>query len=80
MEYRVLARGNSALPCEDAGVLRDYFNAGINLQELSRTWAGKDSRFRNVHPYFPGAALFAKLGHWCEGKMQPCLRITVVEP
>ena len=75
MEYKVLARGESALPCKDAGVLRDYFNAGTNLQELSRTWAGKDARFRNVHPYFPGAALFADLGHRRKSKMQPCLHI-----
>ena len=62
VEYKVLARGESALPCEDAGVLRDYFNAGTSLQDLSQTWAGNDARFRSVHPYFPGAALFPNLG------------------
>ena len=80
VEYKVLARGPSALPCEDAGVLRDYFNAGTSLQELSQTWASKDPRFCNVHPYFPGAALFPDLGLWCDGEMQPCLRNTVVGP
>ena len=55
MEYKVLARGDDALPCDDAAVLRDYFNAGTSLGQLAQLWAESDPRFCNVHPYFPGA-------------------------
>ncbi len=54
-EYRVLARSEAAAPSDDGDVLRDYFNAGTSLGELSQTWASKDPRFCSVHPYFPGA-------------------------
>ena len=57
MEYKVLARGDDALPCDDAAVLRDYFNAGTSLGQLAQLWAKSDLRFRNVHPYFPGRRL-----------------------
>ena len=56
-EYKVLARGENALPGEDAAVLRDYFNAGTSLNQLAELWAKSDPRFRNVHPYFPGRRL-----------------------
>ena len=54
VEYKVLARGEDAMPSDDANVLQDYFNAGTSLRELAQIWASKDPRFCNVHPYFPG--------------------------
>lgn len=60
MEYRVLARGEDAQPCDDSAVLRDYFNAGTSLGSLVPLWASKDPRFGNVHPYFPGERSFGQ--------------------
>ncbi len=53
--FRVLARGDGALPGEDAAALHDYFNLGSRMADLSAHWADRDPRFRNIHPYFPGA-------------------------
>ena len=66
MEYKVLARGDDALPSDDAAVLRDYFNAGTSLGQLAQLWAKSDPRFRNVHPYFPGRVLL----HHCNAMTQ----------
>ena len=52
--FRVLARGDGALPSEDAAALHDYFNLGSRMADLSAQWAESDPRFRSIHPYFPG--------------------------
>jgi len=59
VEYKVLARGEDAMPSDDANVLQDYFNAGTSLRELAQIWASKDPRFCNVHPYFPGKCFWS---------------------
>ena len=59
--FRVLARGDGALPSEDAAALHDYFNLGSRMADLSTHWAERDPRFRNIHPYFPGAPILLPL-------------------
>ena len=67
--FRVLARGAGARADQDAAVLRNYFNLGIRLAELTPAWAHCDPRFRSIAPYFPGGPLL-RLGQcWCCG---PC--------
>ena len=35
VEFRVLARSETAMPLDDGAILRDYFNAGTSLGELT---------------------------------------------
>ena len=70
MEFRVLARSETATPSDDGAILRDYFNAGTSLGELTQTWAAKDPRFCSVHPYFPGA-------HHCAADARACSQVVL---
>ncbi|DBA76918.1 TPA: 8-oxoguanine glycosylase ogg1 [Trebouxia sp. C0004] len=55
VRYQVIARGDSAACSEDAAVLRNYFNLQACLEELSQEWSSRDSRYKSLHSYFPGA-------------------------
>ena len=75
VEYKVLARGDDALPCDDAAVLRGYFNAGTSLGQLAQLWAQSDPRFRHVHPYFPGRRSLLHHDAKAQGPVQGSLHL-----
>ena len=56
VQYQILARGPEEAESTDREVLVDYFNLQTPLQQMSKEWDAKDSRFRLVSPYFPGRA------------------------
>ena len=51
----MIARGPNGQPSGDQEALSDFFNLTPQLSELSNLWT-TDSRYKAVHPYFPGAA------------------------
>ncbi|KAK9840843.1 hypothetical protein WJX81_008508 [Elliptochloris bilobata] len=54
VQYRVLARGASAEPDDDAKALAEYFFLSRRLAPLTAEWAERDERFRSIAACFPG--------------------------
>lgn len=44
-------------PAADAAVIRDYFNLGTSLTQLSQHWAARDPRYALVAPALPGCRM-----------------------